>query len=92
MTPADLKYRVELAGHERFFFTRDTMKFFGDRMRNYGCRSITLRAQYDAAGDYHEEGVTREAWELYRKRAVKHGNKSSAFFDKTTFKTIHCIL
>lgn len=36
MTPSELKYNVEQTGS--FYFTRDSMKFFGDTMRNYGCR------------------------------------------------------
>lgn len=35
-TPSDLKSFVECAGHDSHFFTRKTMKFFGDTMRNYG--------------------------------------------------------
>lgn len=38
-TASDLKYYVEHAGREPHFFTRETMKFFGDTMRNYGVRS-----------------------------------------------------
>lgn len=38
MTTSELKYHVEQAGHESYFFTRKTMKFFGDTMRNYGVR------------------------------------------------------
>lgn len=38
MTPSELKYEVEKAGHESEFFTRKTMKFFGDTMKNYGVR------------------------------------------------------
>jgi len=34
MTPSELKYQVEKT--ESFFFTRKTMKFFGDTMKNYG--------------------------------------------------------
>ena len=30
MTPSQLKYEVEAAGHERHFFDRKTMKFFGE--------------------------------------------------------------
>jgi hypothetical protein len=37
MTKSELKYQVELTGS--FFFTRDSMKFFGDTMANYGVRS-----------------------------------------------------
>jgi len=36
--PSELKYQVEQAGHDSHFFTRKTMKFFGDTMRNYGVR------------------------------------------------------
>ena len=39
MTPSELKYQVECAGTCEYFFTRRTMKFFGDTMKNYGCRS-----------------------------------------------------
>ena len=71
MTPSELKYHVEQAGTCEHFFTRSTMRFFGDTMKNYGVRS---------SGD---------CWELYRKRAVKGGLKTSAFFDKITFERIH---
>ncbi|KKN24865.1 hypothetical protein LCGC14_0890670 [marine sediment metagenome] len=37
MTPAELKNQVE-QGKDRFFFTRKTMRFFGDTMRNYGVK------------------------------------------------------
>ncbi len=70
MTPSELKYHIEQAGHEPYFFARRTMRFFGDTLRNYGTRD---------AGD---------CWELYRRRPVKHGLDSSAFFDKTTFRRI----
>jgi len=70
MTPSNLKYHVEQSGNEPYFFTRSTMKFFGDSMRNYGVCSA---------------GAT---WELYRKRAVKHGLASSSYFDKLTFKRV----
>jgi hypothetical protein len=74
MTPSELKYQVELAGKEPFFFSRDTMKFFGDTMKNYGVVTSTVN------------GV--EVWELYRKKPVKHGLRSSAFFDKETFARV----
>lgn len=28
-------------------------------------------------------------WELWRKRSVRHGLNSSAFFDKVTFERVH---
>ena len=70
MTPSELKYQLSLTTHAPYFFTRKTMDFFGDTMKNFGCRS---------AGDN---------WELYRKRPVKHGLKTSHFFNKQTFKSV----
>ncbi len=75
MTPSDLKYHVEQTGS--YFFTRQTMKFFGDTMRNYGCRSTTINTA-------SEKGV--EVWELYRRHPVKHGLGVSTYFDKETFE------
>lgn len=73
MTPSELKYNVEKGG-DSYFFTRDTMRSFGDTMSNYGCRSATL----DGA----------EVWELYRKRPVKNGLSCSAYFTKDTFDQV----
>jgi len=75
MTPAQLKYNVEQAGSEPHFFTRSTMKFFGDTMSNYGCCSNTVD---DAP-----------VWELWRKRPVKHGVQSSAYFNCETFERMY---
>ena len=77
MTPSELKYQVEQTGS--VFFSRDSMKFHGDTMRNYGVRTATVETW--------SEG-TKEVWELYRRRPV-HGSQSSAYFDKETFKRIH---
>lgn len=54
-----------------FYFTRETMEFFGDTMGNYGVRSALVK--------------TESVWELYRKHPVKYGLKDSAYFDKKTF-------
>ena len=89
MTPSQLKYEVEAAGHERHFFDRKTMKFFGDTMKNYGVRERLIQCDYDQAGNYVEGGTTIKVWELYRKRAVKHGLKASAYFDKVSFKQVY---
>lgn len=91
MTPSELKYHVENAGHESHYFARRSMKFSGDTMRNYGVRSATVHTAYDAQGNYtgnHTEGVPVECWELYRKRPVKHGLQSSAYFAKETFMRV----
>lgn len=71
MNASELKYHV--GGN---FFSRSSMKFFGDTMKNYGVRSATITT-------YDDSNV--ECWELYRKHAVKHGLKSSAYFDKRDF-------
>ena len=74
MTPSQIKYEVEVAGHERHFFDRKTMKFFGDTMSNYGVRRAEI------------EGLA--VWELYRKRPVKHNQQRSAFFRATDFQQV----
>jgi len=89
MTPSELKYQVEQAGHESYFFERKTMKFFGDTMKNYGVRDGGfIKTSYDENGNYCPDGCTIECWELYRKRPVKHGLQESAFFSKQTFKKV----
>ena len=80
MNASELKYQVERAGTCKHFFTRTTMKFFGDTMRNYGVRRTTVKT-YD--------GVSCDVWELYRRRAVKHGLRESTYFDVNTFERVH---
>lgn len=80
MNASELKYQVEQTNGETHFFDFKTMRFFGDRMSNYGVRAVIIDT-------YTEKGV--ECWELYRKRAVKHGLKSSAYFDRKTFARRH---
>jgi len=79
MTPTGLRYEVEHTGS--YFFTRASMKFFGDTMKNYGVRSTKITTS----------GGEKDVWELYRKRPVKHGLSESAFFDKVTFAPVHAI-
>ncbi len=77
MTPSELKQKVEVTGSH--FFDRQTLKFFGDTMSNYGVRSQPIRFK-------NNMGEVVTCWELYRKKAVKHGLKDSAFFDVITFE------
>ncbi len=74
MTPSELKQKVSV--HSPHFFTRKTMRCFGDTMANYGVRSTQLPG--------HEKSV----WELYRKRPVKFRVQSSTYFDKDTYTRI----
>jgi len=98
MTPSELKYHVTNNNQESHFFTRSSMKFFGDTMANYGVRSAVVNTNYDANGMWvgehvgsvvGESGVPVEVWELYRKRPVKHGLSSSVYFRKTDFSRVH---
>ena len=50
-------------------------------MRNYGVRSKPVTFK-----NYLGETVT--AWELYRKHAVMHGLRDSAYFDTSTFARV----
>ena len=89
MNPTELKCKVE-QGKDRFFFTRETMRFFGDTMRNYGVRDGgTMPYHWDNEGNnYSDTPRTIEVWELYRKQPVKHGLKDGAYFDKKTFRRV----
>lgn len=86
MTASELKYQVEQSGTNPYFFTRSTMKFFGDTMSNYGVRSTEIKATII---DSDTEVIN--VWELHRKQPVKHGLQSSTFFNKTTFKREYSI-
>lgn len=89
MTPSELKYHVENSADESHFFSRKSMSFAGDTMRNYGVRSASVVTNYNAAGDYVcKDGMAVECWELYRKRPVKHGLQSSAYFAKDGYGRI----
>jgi hypothetical protein len=77
MTPADLKQHVESANPESKFFTRNNMKFSGDRMSNYGVRGPIAITTLD--GDV-------QVWELYRRKPVKHGLQESVYFRCDTFR------
>ena len=74
MTPSELKISILAHNPDSHFFDRKTMQFFGDTMRNYGVRKAEI------------EGVA--VWELYRKRPVKQGLKSSAFFRVSDFQQV----
>lgn len=78
MTPSELKYNVENTGS--YFFTRNSMKAFGDTMKNYGVRSVIISS-------HTQKNI--DCWELYRKRPVRGGVTQSAYFSKKTFERVH---
>lgn len=84
-TASDLRDFIESTGRDSHFFDRKTMRFFGDTMKNYGVSKVTIRVSYDKDGNYIEEGEQIEAWELFRRRAVKHGLHDSRFFRADNF-------
>ena len=93
MTPSELKalyYRGNPDGH---FFDRKTMTFFGDTMRNFGVRG-PLRVLHWWAEDgntWLAEPRVISVWELYRRRPVKHGLRSSHYFDAATGNEVHTV-
>lgn len=72
MTTSELKAKLEERGS--CFFSPKTMRFFGDTMKNYGCRIV-------------ERNGTKLI-ELYRRKPVKHGLQTSAYFDPETFRQV----
>lgn len=81
MTPAELKANVENTSTDRHFFTRDTMKFFGDTMRNYGVTSKPVIVET-------RSGEVVECWELYRRKPVKHGMQSTTYFATDNYRRV----
>jgi len=80
MTPSELKYNHEQHNPGSVYFSRKTMKFWGDTMRNYGvCAAKVVIGP----------GKPLDVWCLYRKKPVKHGYQAPAFFSKTDFLRIH---
>jgi hypothetical protein len=79
MNASELKELIEEAGTSPYFFTRKTMKFFGDTMKNYGVRSATISTGAENIAVY----------ELYRRNPVRRGLIDSAYFDKKTLKRVH---
>jgi hypothetical protein len=78
MSPSDLKFHVDQTGSK--FFTPDSMKFFGDKMSNYGVSAKPVTVTTSTR--------TVECWELYRKRPVKHGLQKPAYFSVETFERV----
>ena len=80
MLASELKQNVEASGNEPYFFTRETMRFFGDTMRNYGVYKTAITTLWENK---------LEVYALYRKKPVKCGLQSTAYFNAKTFKREH---
>ena len=75
ITLHELKTRLDASNHNKYYFSKDTMKFFGDHMSNYGVKETMIK------------GI--KAIELYRIKPVKGGHQESAYFHPETLKTIY---
>ena len=71
MTPSQLKALHLAQCPESHFFSRDSMKYFGDTMANFRVRVVTVET-------VNKDSVV--CWELSRHRPVKNGLFSSHFF------------
>jgi len=78
MTPSGLKQLYESSNPAGYFFSRRTMRFFGDTMSNFGVRDG------GRVKSMSEDGIEDvEAWELVRRRPVSGGlHGHCAYFRK----------
>lgn len=67
-TPSDLKYLYEENNPNGHYFTRSSMRCFGDTMKNY--KVLTL---------IHDN---KKYYRLIRRNPVKHGMQNNAYFDE----------
>ena len=71
MTPSELKALHLMAQPDSSFFSYDTMKFFGDTMKNFSVRKI-------------EDANGKLLYKLTRKRPTRCGSLTwAAYFDRT---------
>ena len=82
MTASELKAQYELHNPDGHFFTRNNMRFAGDKMSNYYVPAATVDIKrYD--------GTLTKCYELQRRRPVKGGLNKSAYFSTDSFSLIH---
>jgi len=84
MTVSELKYLHEKNNPDSYFFSRRTMKFFGDTIGNFGVRDGgKIRMMTD-------NGIEEvEVWDLYRRHPVNGGlHGHCAYFRKDNGKQV----
>ena len=87
MTVSELKRETEKRQNlSQDYFTKKSMQFFGDSIRNYGVRSTTIKFGYSFERNGNQTDI--DVWELYRKTPVKYGLMQSAYFRKTNFEEV----
>ena len=82
MTASELKYQYEQHNPNGKFFTRENMRFAGDTMGNY-----YVPANICSVETY--SGDIIECYELQRRKPVKRGLNTSAYFSIDTFRQVH---
>lgn len=85
-TASDLKYMYEKMNPEGHFFDRSTMKFFGDTMSNYYVPLHKGKARLVKV--LQSDGTIANCYALQRKRPVKGGLTSTAYFCASTFERV----
>jgi hypothetical protein len=78
MTPAELKRRVQATGSHHF--DRDTMRHWGDTMKNY---RVSGPEDVIEAG-----GASVKCWKLYRRWPVRGGLWAPAYFACDTYRRV----
>lgn len=77
MTSSELRYMIDQANPTGHFFDRETMRFFGDTMKNYGVCETTIDT-------WSEKNVP--VYELYRRKPVKNKLQASSYWRKDTLR------
>ena len=89
MTLSEIKYNYEKK-QGGYWFTRKTMAFFGDTMRNLSFYKSIFKSEWDIDGNWLGEGKTRifEGYVVYRKNKTSKGApaKNLAVFEVNTFR------
>lgn len=82
MTASELKAQYELHNPKGHFFSRENMRFSGDKMSNYYVPVEPVVIETPTGNMVH-------CYELQRRKPVKHGLIKSAYFSIDEFKHTH---
>ena len=91
MNASEPKYRIESANKETHYFSKATMKVFGDTMANFNVRTAIVKTNWDANGNYTETGGSIvECWALVRKKTTPKGCPAgvASYWDKQTLERV----
>lgn len=83
-TVNDLIAAVDATGS--YFFSPDSMKFFGDTRSNYKLRSKNGKPVAVFVNTRKQANI--KCYALERRKPVKHGLKTTAYFNMDTFERV----